>query len=58
MKIMTIYTLNLRLLTLKAYNTKIRMLKSSAEIVLDPSLYSVDPEQSGLGPHCILQYLC
>ena len=46
MKILTIYTLNLRLLTLKAYITKKRMPLSSAEIFEDPSIYSVDPDQT------------
>ena len=46
MKILTIYTLNLRLLTLKAYITKNRMPLSSAEIFEDPSKYSTDPDQT------------
>ena len=46
MKILTIYTLNLRLLTLLVYITKNRMPMSSAEIFEDPSIYSVDPDQT------------
>ena len=46
MKILTIYTLNLRLLTLYVYITKNRMPMSSAEIFEDPSIYSVDPDQT------------
>ena len=46
MKILTIHTLNLRLLTLQVYITKNRMPMSSAEIFEDPSIYSVDPDQT------------
>ena len=46
MKILTIYTLNLRLLTLIVYITKNRMPMSSAEIFEDPLIYSVDPVQT------------
>ena len=46
MKILTIYTLNLRLLTLQVYITNNRMSMSSAEIFEDPSIYSVDPDQT------------
>ena len=46
LKILTIYTLNLHLLTLKAHITKNRMPLSSAEIFEDPSIYIVDPDQT------------
>ena len=46
MKILTIQTLNLRLLTLQVYITKNRLPMSSAEIFEDPSIYSVDPDQT------------
>ena len=46
MKILTIHTLNLRLSTLLAYITKNRIPLSSAEIFEDPSIYSVDPDQT------------
>ena len=46
MKILTIQTLNLRLLTLQVYIAKNRMPVSSAEIFEDPSIYSVDPDQT------------
>ena len=46
MKILTIYTLNLCLLTLLAYITKKRIPLLSAEIFEDPFIYSVDPDQT------------
>ena len=48
MKILNIYiyTLNLRLLTLKAYITKNHMPLLVTEIFEDPSIYSADPDQT------------
>ena len=45
MKIMTVYTLNSHLLTLKAHITKSCMLLSSAEIFEASSINSEDPDQ-------------
>ena len=57
-QILTVYTLNSHLLTLKAHITKSCMLLLSAEIFEASSTNSVDPEeQSDLGPHCLPLYL-
>ena len=63
MKILTVYTLNSHLLTVKAHITKKSgMLLSSVEIFEASSTNRVDPdqtaEQSDLGPHCLALYLC
>ena len=64
MKILTVYTLNSHLLTVKAHITKKScMLLSSVEIFEASLTNRVDPdqtapEQSDLGPHCLALYLC
>ena len=46
MEILTVYTLNSHLLTLRAHITKKYMLLSSAEIFEASSTNSVDPDQT------------
>ena len=62
MKILTVYTLNSHLLTLKAHNHKIYVLSST--LLFDASsINSVNPdqtapvEQSDLGPQCFASLL-
>ena len=46
MKILTVYTLNSHLLTLKAHNRKMCFFLSSHEIFEAPKINTVDPDQT------------
>ena len=60
MNILTVYTLNSHLLTLKAHNHKMDVLLLSTKVFEASKTNSVDPDQTApyLGPQCLPLCLC